>query len=933
MANIKLRPLVVHDSASSQSGFNDACAQDSSPSVRVHCTLPTTARVKLAPAPPDTGASAAEDTGVSKLRSKLRRLLGAHSSSQGTSTQKATTPSQNAALRCSSTLSLNDRPANSANCSRTTASVPVSPSVSGPNGPRARFLGTGVVVPTSTSSTPPATPGSGSASPVIQGTRAIPVPPPAGPSVNPPRCPSANSSRGLTLRRAVSFSPTATTFPPLGSPNVPSPPTVPPPNNNSSCGVAGAGLGGGSRTLSASSSFAAGAGRMSNMVVVPEDEALPEDPVGGDYCLPVSPGSIVGPPRPGQIAEYVVQNGYANPADPDFPPGVTALPPQPHYDGVPYPYVINPTIGGSSGGGPAAQQLSPTRPSPSGQDSHNRAQRLSSSSSSSTVIITSSNGYVDTGTPGPAVCGSAGLTSWSSDISVHHGPFQTAAVAAAVAVLEASPPPPMSPHLRSMPLKPTRASADSGRPLSSSSSTAGSSAAVGTTAASPRAGGSYHHPPSTATSGAPAVISPHTATASHTHNSSAISPQLSSPNPMAPPLTRGMSAFSLMPANNVGSSGRSMASTSSPWNATVAAAGCVVHPVAVPEGPPTPTQQPAIVTDARNVTPSSPKQQALRRTHSTIDNTTRTQQEGPSGPPGVLMALGASLPAEMKRKDWRIEDFTMLKRLYKGNYSAVHKALCRLSMRLVVIKTYDTTRMTELARNHVKREASLHAPLEHENILNLYAVFSQGPYVMLVEEVAEGGDLYHVLKSIPGHRLQEDRAVAGVLVPLLRALAYLHEQGICHRDIKLENILFSDRQHTRMLLADFGIALSLRHERAVTRAGTTEYMSPEQLRCPFKRHPSDNKDRTDLHYGLGVDVWATGVLAYELLHGYPPFLGSHREETEQLILTAEVQVAPQLSHGARDFVLSCLNKDPADRPTVMQLLQHTWVRQHMRPFR
>ncbi|EFJ40629.1 hypothetical protein VOLCADRAFT_32510, partial [Volvox carteri f. nagariensis] len=77
-------------------------------------------------------------------------------------------------------------------------------------------------------------------------------------------------------------------------------------------------------------------------------------------------------------------------------------------------------------------------------------------------------------------------------------------------------------------------------------------------------------------------------------------------------------------------------------------------------------------------------------------------------------------------------------------------------------------------------------------------------------------------------------------------------------------------------------------------------------------------------------VWATGVLAFELLHGYPPFLGSHREETEQLIMTAEVQLSPQLSHGARDFILSCLRKESADRPTVNQLLQHTWIRQHTR---
>lgn len=80
-------------------------------------------------------------------------------------------------------------------------------------------------------------------------------------------------------------------------------------------------------------------------------------------------------------------------------------------------------------------------------------------------------------------------------------------------------------------------------------------------------------------------------------------------------------------------------------------------------------------------------------------------------------------------------------------------------------------------------------------------------------------------------------------------------------------------------------------------------------------------------------VWATGVLAYELLHGYPPFMGSSREETESFIATAPVQVSSALSAGARDFVLSCLHKDPALRPTVPQLLAHPWIRTNTRQLR
>lgn len=68
-------------------------------------------------------------------------------------------------------------------------------------------------------------------------------------------------------------------------------------------------------------------------------------------------------------------------------------------------------------------------------------------------------------------------------------------------------------------------------------------------------------------------------------------------------------------------------------------------------------------------------------------------------------------------------------------------------------------------------------------------------------------------------------------------------------------------------LADFGLALNLREERAVTRVGTMDYMAPEVLKVPLKRHPEENKGRLDLAYSEAVDAWAAGVLAYELLVG------------------------------------------------------------------
>jgi serine/threonine protein kinase len=112
------------------------------------------------------------------------------------------------------------------------------------------------------------------------------------------------------------------------------------------------------------------------------------------------------------------------------------------------------------------------------------------------------------------------------------------------------------------------------------------------------------------------------------------------------------------------------------------------------------------------------------------------------------------------------------------------------------------------------------------------------------------------------------QAAKYVVEPLLQALHYLGQRAIIHRDIKPENILISETGTVK--LADFGLSIVASEELPVTRVGTLAYMSPEVVACPRKVHPGDWKHRKDLAYGSQVDVWALGMLVFELVVGHPP---------------------------------------------------------------
>lgn len=280
----------------------------------------------------------------------------------------------------------------------------------------------------------------------------------------------------------------------------------------------------------------------------------------------------------------------------------------------------------------------------------------------------------------------------------------------------------------------------------------------------------------------------------------------------------------------------------------------------------------------------------------------------------------------MMRSQWSMDQFQLHKQVYEGRTSRLFFATDKQSGMPVALKLYRKRKLTALNRIQVEREINIHIGITHENIIKLYAAFEDNKNVYLVLEVAEGGDLFHQVKAATRQQYSERKAVQQVIVPFLTAIKHLHNQGIVHRDIKPENILLTSDGVLK--LADFGLAIDICEERPVTRLGTLDYMAPEVLLCPDKKLPEENKDRKDLTYTCQVDIWALGVLAYEVLLGYAPFEKSSRLETYEHILKRDPQYPHHISEEARSFIKAALMKDPKMRPSADMLMDHPWIKTH-----
>lgn len=246
------------------------------------------------------------------------------------------------------------------------------------------------------------------------------------------------------------------------------------------------------------------------------------------------------------------------------------------------------------------------------------------------------------------------------------------------------------------------------------------------------------------------------------------------------------------------------------------------------------------------------------------------------------------------------------KTLGSGAYGEVQLVQKKGSRQLFAQKTYKKNVVASVMPLKILfREISVHQTLIHPNIVRLFDHMEDRAKIYLILEYAEKGSLFDMIRK--KIKLSEKDAWP-IFTQTCVGLNYLHSKNLLHRDLKPENLLIS--QNGSVKIGDFGWSARGTEQR-VTFCGTLDYMSPEML----KNLPQTTK----------VDIWALGVLLYEILHGTPPFRAKNPRELIRLIQERKFILGNHVSGNAKSLISEILQEDPEQRPTIKEILKHHWV--------
>lgn len=258
----------------------------------------------------------------------------------------------------------------------------------------------------------------------------------------------------------------------------------------------------------------------------------------------------------------------------------------------------------------------------------------------------------------------------------------------------------------------------------------------------------------------------------------------------------------------------------------------------------------------------------------TLSRTYTLTAESPAELEQWRLLIEAQLPSHSFTRDYEVQEL-----LGQGAYGQVYRTLQLYTALPYAVKVFDKATMNGHDEERLRREIDVLRLVHHDNLLHLQEIYESPQYVHIITDLIVGVPLIAWLEQ-QGYLTSETTA-RGMVLDIARALTYLHDRGVIHRDVKLENVMVERREgRLRARLIDYGLAcFAGPGQRESEPVGTLKYAAPEVIA------------RTG--YTAKADCWSLGVILYILLQGKVPFFGD-----------SEQQVAYRIQHKRLDFTSS-----------------------------
>ena len=256
----------------------------------------------------------------------------------------------------------------------------------------------------------------------------------------------------------------------------------------------------------------------------------------------------------------------------------------------------------------------------------------------------------------------------------------------------------------------------------------------------------------------------------------------------------------------------------------------------------------------------------------------------------------------------KIDEYIIIKELGKGSYATVKLGLHKITREKYAIKIYSKKSILDpQKKNTVNNEINILKQLNNINIMKLYKVIDSPNYLYLIMEYIDGISLLDTIRKDSNHYFEEKRAL-NIFIQVLKAMIYCQEKNICHRDIKLENILIKKNDVIKII--DFGFSVKTDKETYQDLfCGSPSYMAPEII----------NKEKYIAQYS---DIWSLGVLFFTMLFGRFPFKAKTQEELFNKINKGQIAFPKDIEINEKIKILlkKIFVREPAQRPSLQEIL-------------